>query len=50
MENKKDKLEEKQPYVEPEVLATYEKEELEEAIKPHGSVNDYGGVGGGSIL
>ncbi len=26
----------KQPYVEPKVIATYEKEELEETIKPHG--------------
>ena len=27
----------KQRYVEPRVLTTYEKEELEESIKPHGT-------------
>ncbi len=29
-------FEKKKPYVEPKVIATYEKEELEETIKPHG--------------
>ena len=48
-----DKLQEKQPYVEPKVIATYEKEELEEIIKPHGDFESGGGgcgCGGGSIL
>ena len=28
----------KEPYVEPKVLATYKKEELEETIRPHGPI------------
>jgi len=32
---------EKQMYVEPRVLATYSKEELEDNIRPHGPVADY---------
>jgi hypothetical protein len=50
----------KQRYLKPEILATYSKEELEEAIRPHGSTDsytDYGscsgggcGCGGGAIL
>ena len=42
----------KQLYVEPKVLATYSKEELEEAIRPHGPSDSYtdNGCGGGSIL
>ncbi len=31
----------KQPYVEPKVIATYEKEELKETIAPEGSGNSY---------
>jgi hypothetical protein len=31
----------KEIYVEPRVIASYTKEELEETIKPHGSVNGY---------
>ena len=38
MKNEERKLEKKQPYVEPKVLATYEKEELEEVIKTQGSI------------
>jgi hypothetical protein len=37
MKNEERKLEKKQPYVEPKVLATYEKEELEETIKTQGN-------------
>jgi len=50
-------------YVKPEILATYSREELEDTIRPHGSVDSYGGTtpggcsgggscgcGGGSIL
>lgn len=33
--------ERKQLYVEPRVLATYSKEELEETIRPHGSTDTY---------
>ncbi len=42
----------KQLYVEPRVLATYSKEELDEAIKPHGPSDSYtdNGCGCGSIL
>ena len=44
----------RRPYEEPKVLATYEKEELEEIIKPHGQFESGGGCGcgcgGGSIL
>ncbi len=36
MKKEEIKPEKKQPYVEPKVIATYEKEELEETIKPHG--------------
>jgi hypothetical protein len=39
------KTTQKLPYEEPKVLATYDKEELEEAIKPHGPG---GGCGCGS--
>lgn len=49
MEDNKTGHEEKKPYVEPKVLATYKKEELEETIKPHGVVgyvDNGGGVGG----
>jgi len=44
-----DRPQKKQPYEEPKVIATYEKEELEEIIKPHGFETG-GGCGGGSIL
>ena len=37
MKNGERKLEKKQPYVEPKVLATYKKEELEETIKTQGT-------------
>ncbi len=51
----------RRPYVKPIVLATYSKEELEETIRPHGTVDSYTndggcsggggcGCGGGSIL
>ncbi len=36
MKNEERKLEKKPPYVEPKVLATYKKEELEETIKTQG--------------
>ncbi len=35
--------EEKCSYETPKVLATYSKEELEETIRPHGSLISYGG-------
>jgi hypothetical protein len=38
MEDKKDLKEKKQVYEEPKVLATYKKEDLEEAVRPHGQV------------
>ena len=41
MENRKTRPEEKQPYETPKVLATYDKEELEETIKPHGTFPSY---------
>ena len=37
MEKKEVKDREKEVYVEPKVLATYDKEELEEKIKPEGN-------------
>jgi len=37
MENR----EKKEIYVEPKIIASYTKEELEETIKPHGQVNSY---------
>jgi hypothetical protein len=37
MKNEEKKLNKKLPYVEPKVLATYEKEELEEVIKTQGN-------------
>jgi len=46
----------KEEFVEPKVLASYKKEELEEIIKPHGTPNHpgggcgCGGCGGGSII
>jgi hypothetical protein len=36
-----EKREEKEIYVEPRIVATYTKEELEETIKPHGNFVDY---------
>jgi hypothetical protein len=36
-----EKCKEKQTYVEPRIVATYTKEELEETIKPHGSFVGY---------
>ena len=36
-----EKREKKEIYVEPKIIATYTKEELEETIKPHGSNNGY---------
>jgi hypothetical protein len=45
--NPESKGEQKLPYEEPKVLATYDKEELEEAIKPHGSAPSYNGCGCG---
>jgi hypothetical protein len=44
---KEKEKEEKKRYEEPKILATYRKEELEELIKPHGSVVSYGGGGCG---
>jgi hypothetical protein len=50
------KDEKKKDFVEPKVLASYKKEDLEEIIKPHGmpgTPNTGGGgcgCGGGSIL
>ncbi len=53
-EPEESKLEKKQPYVEPKVLATYKKGDLEKIINPHGQVsgggcgsNPGGGGGGG---
>lgn len=47
------KLEQKE-YEAPEILASYDKKELEESIKPHGTPDQSGGggcgCGGGSIL
>jgi hypothetical protein len=43
-----------QPYVKPTILATYSREELEDSIRPHGSIDSYtdnnptGGCGCGS--
>lgn len=53
MKQKKDDRDEKKIYEPPKVLATYEKEDLEEAIKPYGQIQSGGGgcgCGGGSIL
>lgn len=50
----------KEAYAAPAVLATYSKDELERAVRPHGPMPSYGtpdqgcgggcGCGGGSIL
>ena len=40
MKNEEKNLDKKLPYVEPKVLATYEKEELEEVIKTQGNFNE----------
>jgi hypothetical protein len=40
MKNEEKNLNKKLPYVEPKVLATYEKEELEEVIKTQGNFNE----------
>ena len=47
MENEKNKLEVKPPYVKPEVLASYQKSELDEIIRPHGTLDTTGGGGCG---
>ena len=49
MENGKSKPEVKPAYVKPKVLASYQKWELDEIIRPHGSPVQTGGGGGGSI-
>jgi len=41
METREIKHEKKEIYLEPKIIATYSKEELEETIKPHGSVAAY---------
>jgi len=41
MKKEEPKRGERQLYVEPKVLATYSKEELEETIRPHGPTADY---------
>jgi hypothetical protein len=48
METRDAKHEKKEIYLEPKIIATYTKEELEETIKPHGiNFHDYGnGVSG----
>ena len=49
MEDKAVKVEQKEPYQKPEVLASYQKKELEEAIQPHGMPTfSPGGCGCGS--
>jgi hypothetical protein len=50
MTYKKDQCKEKLPYEEPKILATYQREDLEEAIMPHGESAGGCGCGGGSIL
>jgi hypothetical protein len=47
MEEKRRKLEENELYEKPRVLASYNKEELEEAIQPHEGQVVYGGCGCG---
>ena len=39
----------KKIYIAPRVLATYSKEELDEAIRPHGPTDSYTSDGGCSI-
>ncbi len=46
MKKEEMKPKKKQPYVEPKVIATYEKDELEEAIKPAGVENNFSAGGG----
>lgn len=42
METRDAKHEKKEMYVEPKIVATYNKEELEDSIKPHGNnINGY---------
>jgi hypothetical protein len=41
MDNKENKYDKKEIYIEPKIVATYKKEELEENIKPHGPNNGY---------
>ncbi len=52
MENEKNQPEIKPLYVKPEILASYQKSELEKIIRPHGTPDTTGGggCGGGSIL
>ncbi len=44
MRKEESKPKKKQPYVEPKVIATYEKEDLEETIKAQGE------IGNGSVV
>ena len=39
METRDAKLEKKEIYLEPKIIASYTREELEETIKPHGQFN-----------
>jgi len=45
VEEEKSERRVKEAYVPPKVLATYSKEELKEAIRPHGPAGGYGGCG-----
>lgn len=47
MEGKEEKHKEKQSYEKPKVLASYQKEELEEAIQPEGNDGNSSGCYGG---
>ncbi len=47
MKDEERKDEKKKIYVEPKVMASYQKEELEEMIKPQGQSGGYGGCGCG---
>jgi len=41
MESSERKLDKKEIYIEPKIIATYTKEKLEDTIKPHGPAPGY---------
>ena len=47
MQDRKTRSDEKEPYVKPKVLATYQKEDLEETFKAHAQTTGGGGCGCG---
>ena len=49
MENKDKECKKKETYIEPKIVATYSKEELEKTIRPHGNAGYLNGQVNGTF-